>query len=149
MRMPAVFVTALSALLLVYADLQSWSAVAIVALVCLGSAAVSLAVEKHSQYASALVAGSLIVCDALSRHYETAASSLHSSVTFGDFVYPICLFTTIGWIMGWFLRRKHVMPGKMEIYDPPRAKFIISPAFARKSVPRAASHQLSSTSRSA
>ncbi|MDT8070161.1 MAG: hypothetical protein ROO76_18500 [Terriglobia bacterium] len=147
--MPSVFVTALSALLLVYADLQSWSAVAIVGLVCLGSAAASLAVEKHSHYASALVAGSLIICDALSRHYETAASSLHSSVAFGDFVYPICLFATIGWTIGWFVRRKHVMPEKMEIYEPPRTNFVISPAFAPKSAPRRANHRWSSTTRSA
>lgn len=136
MRMPAVFVTVLSALLLVYADLQSWSAIAIVALVCLASTAVSLAAEKHSQYASAAVAGALILCDALARHYEGAASSLHASVEFGDFVYPVCLFATIGWTIAWFLRRKHMMPGKMKIYDPPRTNFAISPAFARRPAPR-------------
>lgn len=146
MRMPAVFVTVLSALLLVYADLQSWSAIAIVAMVCVGSMAVGLAAEKHSQYASAVVAVTVMACDALARHYESTASSLHTSVEFGDFVYPVCLFATIGWIIAWFLRRKHVMPGKMEVYDPPLAKFAVSPAFARRPAPRTSDHHWSGTS---
>lgn len=137
MRMPAVFVTALSALLLVYADLQSWSVIAVVGLVCLGSTAASLAVEKYSAYASGLVAASLIICDALSRHYETSVSSLHDSATLGDLSYAVCLFATAGWIGGWLLRRKHEMPRKMEVFDPPRATFIISPALSRRRLPRA------------
>lgn len=137
MRMPAIFVTALSAVLLVYADLQSWSVIAVVGLACAGGVAVNLSVEKHSAYATGLVAASLIVCDAISRHYEPAVSSLHNSVTLGDFSYAVCLFVTAGWIAGWFMRRKHVMPKKMEIFDPPRATFVISPALSRRRMPRA------------
>ena len=135
--MPAIFVTALSALLLVYADLQSWPAVALIGLACLGSAAASLAVEKYSAYASGLVAVSLIVCDALSRHYESSVSSLHESVTLGDLSYAVCLFAAGGWVGGWLLRRKHGMPKKMELFDPPRTTFVISPAFSRRRMPRA------------
>ena len=135
MRMPAVFITALSAVLVVYADLESWPAFAIVGVVCVASAAVSLSAEKYSQYASGLVATSLIVCDALLRHYETSASSLHDSVLLGDFSYAICLFATGGWIGGWLLRRKHVVQGKVQIFDAPRQTCVISPAFARR--PRA------------
>jgi len=137
MRMPAVFVTALSALLLVYADLQSWSVIAVVGLACLGSAAASLAVEKYSAYASGLVCVSLILCDALSRHYETSVSSLHDSVTLGDLSYAVSVFTIAGWIGGWLLRRKHGIPQKMEVFDPPRTTFMISPAFSRRRLPRA------------
>jgi hypothetical protein len=135
--MPAIFITALSTLLVVYADLQSWSLVAVVGLACVGSAAASLAVEKYSAYASGLVASSLIVCDAFSRHYETALSALHNSATLGDFSYAVCLFATAGWIGGWFMRRKHVMPKKMEIFDASRATFGISPALSRRRLPRA------------
>ncbi len=137
MRMPAVFVTVLSAVLVVYADLQGWPVVAVIGLVFVGSGAASLAVEKYSSYASGLVTASLIVCDALSRHYETSASSLHQSVTLGDLSYAACLFAVGGWIGGWLLRRKHEMPKRMEIYDPPRATFAISPAFSRRRLPRA------------
>jgi hypothetical protein len=132
MRMPAVFITALSAVLLVYADLQSWPAFAIIGLVCVASSAVSLAAEKYSPYASGFVATSLIMCDALSRHYETSASSLHNAVLLGDFSYAICLFAIGGWCGGWLLRRKHVVQGKMEIFDAPRRTCVISPAFARR-----------------
>jgi hypothetical protein len=135
MGMRAVFITALSAVLLVYADMESWPAFAIIFLVCLASAAVSLAAEKYSAYASGFVAMSLIVCDALLRHYEATASSLHNSVLLGDMGYAICLFATGGWIGGWFLRRKHVVQGKMEIFDAPRRTCVISPVFARR--PRA------------
>lgn len=135
--MPAVFITALSALLLVYADLQSWPVVAIVGLACVGSAAASLAMKNHSAYASGLVAASLIICDALSRHYEATVSSLHDSVTLGDLTYSVCLFAVAGWIGGWMLRRKHEMPTKMEVYDPPRRTFVISPALSRRRLPRA------------
>ncbi|MGE5114614.1 MAG: hypothetical protein ACM3JB_27450 [Acidobacteriaceae bacterium] len=134
--MPGIFLTVLSAILLVYADLQSWPVVALVAVVCVGSTAASLALEKYSAYASGLVAGSLIVCDALSRHYETSVSSLHDSVTLGDLSYAVCLFAIAGWVAGWLLRRKHVMPKKMEIIDSPRATFVISPAFSRRRIPR-------------
>ncbi len=136
MRMPAVFATALSALLLVYADLQSWSVVAIIGLVCVGSAAASLMVETYSAFASGLVAASLIICDALSRHYETTVCPLHDSVTLGDLSYAACLFAVGGWIGGWLLRRKHELPKKMEVYDSKRVTFAISPALSRRRLHR-------------
>ncbi len=132
MRLPAVFVTALATALLVYADLQGWPVLAIVGLVCAASAAVGLAVDKYSGYVSGFVAMSVIVCDAVSRHYEAGVSLLHNSVTLGDFSYAVCLFAVGGWIGGWLLRRKHVMPGKMQVFDPPPAAFMISPALSRR-----------------
>jgi hypothetical protein len=141
MGMRAAFVTALSAVLLIYADLLDWPAYAIVGLVFVSAALVALSAKKYSQWAAGLVVSCLLACDAFSRSGQTELSALHSSVSLGDLAYASCVFAIIGWVCGYFVRAKHALPeGKMQIYNPPPTAFVISPALNRRRLPRA-SHQ--------
>ncbi len=136
MRMRAMFVTTLSAFLLVYADLRGWSSLAIVGTVCIASAAVSLSDGKWSPYATGLVVALLITCDALSRYNESEPSMLHNSVTLGDLSYAICVFAILGWIGGRMLRTRHVTESRTKILQPPLRPYVISPVFIRRRLPR-------------
>lgn len=136
--MRAAFVTALSAVLLIYADLLDWPAYAIVGLVFVSAALVALSAKKHSQWAAGFVTISFLACDAFSRSGQSELNALHSSITLGDLAYASCLFAVIGWICGYFVRVKYALPeGKMQIYNPPPPSFVISPALTRRPLRRA------------
>jgi hypothetical protein len=136
--MSAVFLTAISALLLIYADLGGWPALAILGLVCATTAAVTLPTEKYGPWLAGSLAAVLISCDAATRYNQAQLSALHNSVTFGDFTYATCIFATIGWASGRILRNKHVVKcGRMEIVDAQRPTLVVSPVFVRRKPSRA------------
>jgi hypothetical protein len=104
MGMPALYVTALSAVVLAYADFQDWSAFAILGAVLLASAAIALSVKKHSMWATISVVATLIVADGVGRRLSATPSNLHSSVSFGDFGYAAFVVAAVGWVGGWMMR---------------------------------------------
>ena len=107
MGMPALYLTALSAVLLAYADFQEWNAFLLLGMACLAGAAIALAAKKHSHWATLSAVAALVLSDAFIRSSSTDLGPLHSSVSLGDFGYAAFIFATIGWIGGRLLRTHH------------------------------------------
>ncbi len=107
MGMPALYLTALSAVLLAYAEFQEWNAFLILGMVCVAGVAIALAAKKHSHWATLSAVGALVLSDAFIRYSSTDLGPLHSSVSLGDFGYAAFIFATIGWIGGRLLRTHH------------------------------------------
>jgi lysylphosphatidylglycerol synthetase-like protein (DUF2156 family) len=138
MGMPALYITALSAVVLAYADFQDWSALAILGLMLAAGAAIAFAAKKHSLWATASVAATLVVADAISRGLSETPSNLHSSVSFGDLGYAAFVVGAVGWLGGWLMRGRENNEHNIRMIQPepqpatvPNSLFV-SPARSRR-----------------
>ncbi len=104
MGMPAFYVTALTALVLAYADFQDWSMLAILGVVFVAGAAIAFSAKKYSYWATLSVVVTLVIADAAGRGTGAAASDLHTSVGLVDLGYTAFLVASVGWIGGYMMR---------------------------------------------
>jgi hypothetical protein len=104
MGMPAFYITALTALVLAYGDIQDWSAFAILGIALAAGAAIAFTAKKHSYLATVSVVAVLIVSDAISRSMNDIPGSLHSSIGLSDLGYSAFLLASVGWLGGWLMR---------------------------------------------
>lgn len=114
MGMPAFYVTALTALVLAYADIQDWTMLAILGVAFVAGATIAYSAKKYSYWATLSTVITLIVADAVSRSMSTAASELHSSVGLADLGYAAFLVASVGWIGGYMMRGREVEPQKAQ-----------------------------------
>jgi heme A synthase len=104
MGMPAFYITALTALILAYGDVQDWSAFAILGIALAAGAAIAFTAKKHSYWATVSVVAVLIASDAIGRGMNDVPSSLHSSIGLSDLGYSTFLLASVGWLGGWLMR---------------------------------------------
>ena len=104
MGMPAFYVTALTALVLAYADIQDWTMVSILAVVFVAGAAIAYSAKKYSYWATLSVVVTLVLADAVGRNMSAATSDLHASVGLADLGYTAFLVASVGWIGGYMMR---------------------------------------------
>lgn len=112
MGMPAFYVTALTALILVYADIQDWSMLAILGVVFVAGAAIAYSAKKYSYWATMSVVVTLILADAIGRSISTT-SELHTSVGLADLGYTAFLVACVGWVGGYMMRSGDTEPKKV------------------------------------
>jgi len=101
--MPAFYITALTALVLAYADFSDWSAFAILGIALAAGAAIAFSAKKHSYWATVSVVAVLIVADAIGRSMSDVPTSLHSSIGLSDLGYSVFLLASVGWLGGWLM----------------------------------------------
>lgn len=114
MGMPAFYMTALTALVLAYAEFQDWSNFAILGVLLVAGAAIAFSAKKHSYWATVSVVAVLVAVDATGRSMNEVPSSLHASVGLGDLGYSALLAASAGWLGGWLMR------GRESSEDAPR-----------------------------
>ena len=104
MGMPAFYITALTALVLAYADFSDWSALAILGIALTAGAAIAFSAKKHSYWATVSVVAVLVAADAIGRGMSDVPTSLHSSIGLSDLGYSAFLVASVGWLGGWLMR---------------------------------------------
>jgi len=112
MGMPAFYVTALTALVLAYGDIQDWSMLAILGVVFVAGAAIAYSAKKYSYWATLSVVVTLIIADAIGRSMSSTPSELHASVGLADLGYSAFLVACVGWVGGYMMRSGEIEPKK-------------------------------------
>lgn len=110
MGMPAFYITALTTLILVFAEFQDWSMLAIMGVLFLAGAGIAFAAKKYSYWATLSLIVSLVIIDALSRNMGGTPTDLHANVGVADLGYTGFLVASVGWIGGYMMRSRESDP---------------------------------------
>lgn len=118
MGMPAFYVTALTALILAYADFQDWGMVAMLGIAFLAGSAIAFSAKKYSYWATLALVLSVVVSDAVGRSMGTTPNDMHSSVGLWDLSYSTFLVASVGWVGGYMMRGRESDPQQVPMLEP-------------------------------
>jgi hypothetical protein len=113
MGMPAFYITALTSLILVFAEFQDWSMLAIMGVLFLAGTGIAYSAKKYSYWATLSLIVGLVIIDAISRNMGGTPTELHTNVSVADLGYTGFLVASVGWIGGWMMRGRESDPQKV------------------------------------